>query len=364
METLFKVENISKTYGRTVTLKNINFSVKKGEIYCLLGPSGCGKSTLLRIISGLEYPDKGKVYLNQMDITPLTPQERPINIMFQNYALFPHMNVYENIAYGLKRKDLSDDKISEKVFSLLKLLKLEQFMQRMPQSLSGGQKQRTALARSLAREPVILLLDEPMSALDKKLREETQHELKSLQKKLGITIIFVTHDHEEAITLADKIAILNHGEIVQEDKPQRLYNYPKNIFVADFFGDANLFSGKIYKKDKNNIFYNKNLQFIFTLKYKKIKKNIGDKLIISILPEEINLVFKKNYKSDCNYIPVKLVNIFFKKNFWNVIVKIKNYKEKIRVFISSKEKNKLDFSKKQTLYLEFKKSSGIMLNED
>ena len=129
METLFKVENISKTYGRTVTLKNINFSVEKGEIYCLLGPSGCGKSTLLRIISGLEYPDKGKVYLNQMDITTLTPQERPINIMFQNYALFPHMNVYENIAYGLKRKDLSDDKISEKVFSLLKLLKLEQFMQ-------------------------------------------------------------------------------------------------------------------------------------------------------------------------------------------------------------------------------------------
>ncbi len=363
MKPLLEVKNVSKSYHGISSLENISFAINKSEIFCILGPSGCGKTTLLRILAGLEYPDKGDVFLNNKNITTLKPQERPLNIMFQNYLLFPHMNVFENIAYGLRRNGIDKEEIQKKVFALLKLVKLESFVDRMPSTLSGGQKQRTALARSLAREPLVLLLDEPMAALDRKLREETQAELISLQNKLGTTFIFVTHDHEEAMYMADTIAILNNGKIIQQDKPQDLYNFPKNKFVAEFFGDANLFSGLIYKIDGNRIYFDEENKLIYQSNYKRLDKKVGDKLVISILPEKLKLEKNSDTCSDFNCISVLYENIVFKKNYWNVIVKTKNSKL-IKVTVSSKEQGFKNLSKNSKLFLKFKQSCGIVLNEN
>ena len=245
-EISLELKNIKKSFqeGEDV-LESICLTAKKGEFVTLLGSSGCGKTTTLRIIAGLEQPDSGQVFLNGKDVTSLEPNQRNVNTVFQNYALFPHMNVADNIGYGLKLKKTPKAEISRRVKEMLELVQLSGFEKRKPSELSGGQRQRVASARALVNNPEVLLLDEPLGALDLQLRRAMQHELKRLQKKLGITFIYITHDQEEAINMSDTIAVMNHGRFEQIGTPDEIYNHPKTSYVATFVGNANILTGVV-----------------------------------------------------------------------------------------------------------------------
>lgn len=249
-EISLELKNIKKSFqeGEDV-LESICLTAKKGEFVTLLGSSGCGKTTTLRIIAGLEQPDSGQVFLDGKDVTSLEPNQRNVNTVFQNYALFPHMNVADNIGYGLKLKKTSKAEISRRVKEMLELVQLPGFERRKPSELSGGQRQRVAIARALVNNPEVLLLDEPLGALDLQLRRAMQHELKRLQKKLGITFIYITHDQEEAINMSDTIAVMNHGRFEQIGTPDEIYNHPKTSYVAMFVGNANILTGVVESVD-------------------------------------------------------------------------------------------------------------------
>ena len=242
-QNIIEIQNVSKVYGENTVLDNLSLNIRKNEFLTLLGPSGCGKTTTLKIIAGFETADSGKVIFDGNNISNLPPYKRQLNTVFQKYALFPHMNIYENIAFGLRIKKLPKDEIDRKVKEMLKLVALEGYENRKIDSLSGGQQQRIAIARALVNEPKVLLLDEPLGALDLKLRQEMQIELKRMQQKLGITFIFVTHDQEEALSMSDTIIVMNKGKIQQMGTPEDIYNEPKNSFVAKFIGESNIFDG-------------------------------------------------------------------------------------------------------------------------
>jgi putrescine transport system ATP-binding protein len=240
-----RFENITKRFGDFTAVNNVSLKVYKGEIFCLLGGSGCGKSTLLRMMAGFEVPTSGQIFLDGQDMADIPPYERPVNMMFQSYALFPHMTVERNIAFGLEQEKLPRTEIASRVSDILDIVRLKQFAARKPHQLSGGQRQRVALARALVKRPKLLLLDEPLGALDKKLREHTQFELINIQEQLGVTFIVVTHDQEEAMTLASRIGVMNRGEIVQVGTPTEIYEFPTSKFVADFIGSVNMFEGQL-----------------------------------------------------------------------------------------------------------------------
>jgi putrescine transport system ATP-binding protein len=244
-----QVDRVTKSFGDFKAVDDVSLKIYKGEIFCLLGASGCGKTTLLRMLGGFEIPSSGCIFIDGEDMTGVPPYERPVNMMFQSYALFPHMTVEQNVAFGLKQDRVSKAEIADRVATMLDLVKLGSFAKRRPHQLSGGQKQRVALARSLVKRPKLLLLDEPLGALDKKLREHTQFELISLQDKLGVTFVVVTHDQEEAMTLASRIGVMNHGEIVQAGTPSEIYEFPSSKFVADFVGSVNIFEGKLIEDE-------------------------------------------------------------------------------------------------------------------
>ncbi len=250
---LITLENISKTYGDNVVLDDLNLYIRENEFVTLLGPSGCGKTTTLRIIGGFETPDKGKVIFEGKDISKLAPNERQLNTVFQKYALFTHMTIAENIAFGLRIKKKSKAYINDKIKYALKLVNLDGFEHRMPDSLSGGQQQRIAIARAIVNEPKVLLLDEPLGALDLKLRQDMQYELIRLKNELGITFVYVTHDQEEALTMSDTIVVMNQGYIQQIGTPEDIYNEPKNAFVADFIGDSNIIPSTMVEDKLVNI---------------------------------------------------------------------------------------------------------------
>src|ERR1700761_1501179 len=244
-----EIEHVSKSFDDFTAVKDVSLKIYKGEVFCLLGASGCGKTTLLRMLGGFETPTSGRIFIDGEDMTGVPPYERPVNMMFQSYALFPHMTVEQNVAFGLKQDRIAKTEIRDRVAGMLDLVKLSPFAKRKPQQLSGGQRQRVALARSLVKRPKLLLLDEPLGALDKKLREHTQFELMSLQDQLGVTFIVVTHDQEEAMTLASRIGVMNHGEIIQAGTPSEIYEFPNSRFVADFVGSVNLFEGKLIEDE-------------------------------------------------------------------------------------------------------------------
>jgi len=238
-------EKLVKRFDEAVAVDEVNLSIKQGEIFALLGSSGCGKSTLLRMLAGFEKPTSGRILLSGQDVAPLAPYERPFNMMFQSYALFPHLDIWENVAFGLKREGCAKDELKTRVGQMLDLVQLAPYAKRKPHQLSGGQQQRVALARSLAKKPKVLLLDEPLGALDKKLREQTQFELVNIIEKVGVTCVMVTHDQEEAMTMASRIAVMSKGRVLQVGSPQEVYEFPSNRFVADFIGSVNLFDGKL-----------------------------------------------------------------------------------------------------------------------
>ena len=238
-------EKLVKRFDEAVAVDEVSLSIGKGEIFALLGSSGCGKSTLLRMLAGFEKPTSGRILLGGQDVANMPPYDRPVNMMFQSYALFPHLNIWENVAFGLKREGLPKAEIAQRTDAMLALVQLTPYAQRKPHQLSGGQQQRVALARSLAKKPKLLLLDEPLGALDKKLREQTQFELVNIIESVGVTVVMVTHDQEEAMTMASRIAIMSKGRVLQVGTPEEIYEHPRNKFVADFIGNVNLFAGKL-----------------------------------------------------------------------------------------------------------------------
>lgn len=293
-EKIIELINVSKQYDDTTVVENFNLYINKGEFVTFLGPSGCGKTTTLRMIAGFELPTSGKILLNNQDITQIPPHKRPVNTVFQRYALFPHLDVYDNIAFGLKLKRVPNEKkpgkmrkltsaeIDKKVTAALKIVDLEEFEDRDIATLSGGQQQRVAIARAIVNEPEILLLDEPLGALDLKMRKDMQLELKEMHKKLGITFIYVTHDQEEALTMSDTIVVMNDGVIQQIGKPLDIYNEPANAFVADFIGESNIYSGTILSSSTVR-FLNHNFKCV-----DKFEKN--EKVDVVVRPEDVRLV--------------------------------------------------------------------------
>jgi putrescine transport system ATP-binding protein len=248
-----RIEKVTKKFGDFIAVDDVSLDIYKKEIFCLLGASGCGKTTLLRMLAGFERPTTGRIFIDGVDMTTIPPYERPVNMMFQSYAVFPHMTVEQNVAFGLKQEGLAKAEITKRVGDMLELVRLGQFGKRKPHQLSGGQRQRVALARALVKKPKLLLLDEPLAALDKKLREHTQFELINIQETLGVTFIVVTHDQEEAMTLSTRVGLMNHGEIVQVGTPSEMYEYPNSRFVAEFIGSVNTFEGKLTEDEPSYV---------------------------------------------------------------------------------------------------------------
>ncbi len=309
VENIIELKNISKTYGDNTVLDNLNLRIKKNEFLTLLGPSGCGKTTTLKIIAGFEYADKGEVLFEGKNINELPPYKRQVNTVFQKYALFPHMNIYENIAFGLKIKKSPKSEIDKKVKEMLKLVALEGYENRSIDSLSGGQQQRIAIARALVNEPKVLLLDEPLGALDLKLRQEMQTELKRIQQKLGITFIFVTHDQEEALSMSDTIVVMNKGKIQQMGTPEDIYNEPTNSFVARFIGESNIFDGVMLEDYKVEF-----CDRLFDCVDKGFEKN--ENIEIVIRPEDIKMT-----KPEEGMLRGTVISSVFKGVHYELIVK-------------------------------------------
>jgi putrescine transport system ATP-binding protein len=248
-----RIDDVSKKFGDFTAVDDVTLSIYRGEIFCLLGGSGCGKTTLLRMLAGFETPTEGRIFIDGQDMAGVPPYKRPVNMMFQSYALFPHMTVEQNVAFGLKQEGTPKDEIKTRVADMLALVKLQDFAQRKPHQLSGGQRQRVALARSLIKRPKLLLLDEPLGALDKKLREHTQFELVNLQEQLGVTFMVVTHDQEEAMTLSSRIGVMEAGRIVQTGTPKDIYEYPNCKYVAEFIGNINVFQGQMIEDEPDHV---------------------------------------------------------------------------------------------------------------
>lgn len=308
-EDLLRVEGLTKIYDGTVkAVDNVSLTVKKGEIFGLLGGSGCGKSTLLRMLAGFEAPTKGKIYLAGQDITDIPAYQRPINMMFQSYALFPHLSVWENIAFGLKRDGMPKDEMAARVDKMLGLVQLAKYAQRKPHQLSGGQQQRVALARSLAKRPQLLLLDEPLGALDKKLRETTQLELVNIIEEVGVTCVLVTHDQEEAMTMASRIAVMYEGYFQQIGPPDEIYEMPNSRQVADFIGNVNMFEGVVEEDESDHV----TIRCPECMHYvgHGISGNSGMAVGVALRPEKILLSDKKP-ESAYNWCHGEVVEIVY-----------------------------------------------------
>ncbi|MFD2110519.1 ABC transporter ATP-binding protein [Thiorhodococcus fuscus] len=283
-----RIERLTKQFGDVYAVDDISLNIFKGEFFSLLGSSGCGKSTLLRLLAGLEYPTAGKIYIDGVDVTRVPPYSRPVNMMFQSYALFPHMSVEQNIEFGLKQDRLPRKERAERIAEMLDLLKITDLRKRRPNQISGGQRQRVALARSLAKHPKLLLLDEPLGALDKRLRENTQFELVNLQERLGTTFVTVTHDQEEAMTMSTRIAVMEAGQIMQVDTPTAIYEFPTCRFVAEFIGSVNLFEGKVMASEGNEILVEAAAGF--TIRMRSYQPHpLGTPVTVAIRPEKMRL---------------------------------------------------------------------------
>ncbi|MFC5419630.1 ABC transporter ATP-binding protein [Bosea eneae] len=286
---LVEFRNVTKRFGTVTAVDRLSLAIHQREFFALLGPSGCGKTTLMRMLAGFEQPDEGEILLDGIDITAVPPHQRPVNMMFQSYALFPHLSVGDNIAYGLKREGLPKDEIAARVEAMLGRVRLKGMEKRRPDQLSGGQRQRVALARALIKQPKLLLLDEPLGALDKKLREETQYELMDLQADLGLTFMVVTHDQDEAMTMADRMAVMDHGRLLQIAPPDLIYEAPASRFVAEFVGDINLIEGRVTAVSGDLVTLESGPAGVIELDEDAPSCRPGDPLTVGLRPEKIAL---------------------------------------------------------------------------
>jgi len=295
-----QIRGLTKKFGEITAVDNIDLDIYQGELFCLLGGSGCGKSTLLRMLAGFEFPESGTISIDGIDMSQVPAYERPTNMMFQSYALFPHMTVGENIAFGLQQDKISKTEISDRVIDILKLVELEGYIKRRPQQLSGGQMQRVALARALVKKPKLLLLDEPLAALDKKLRKQTQFELANIQEQVGVTFIVVTHDQEEAMTLSSRMAVMDMGKFKQIGTPTEIYEFPESRFVADFIGSANIFEGKVINSKAGHVTVSTDVGELIVNFGQSVSE--GKNIWIGIRPEKIHLSKTITKKKDGNHI--------------------------------------------------------------
>lgn len=358
--TILSLRDVAKTFADQQALFPTSLDVQNGEFLTLLGPSGCGKTTLLRLISGFETPDQGRILLNDKDITNQAPEERHINMVFQNYALFPHMNVFQNVAFGLECQGLPKSEIEPRVIDALTRVKLEHLRDRSPSQLSGGQQQRVAIARALVKEPAVLLLDEPLSALDYVLRKEMRIELKALQRRLGLTFILVTHDQEEALTLSDRVVVMNAGRIEQIGSPRDVYEEPKNLFVTKFIGEANIFEATVLEANSEKLTVNLlNNQFIL-----KNTKNFqaGDQVKIVIRPEDISAWNKKEIDNDTKgLIQGRVAEVIYKGSTVDLVVILENDQRVYTTAFFDEDDEKLDYGRGEEVYLDWKIGWEVIL---
>lgn len=348
------MDNIVKKFSSVVAVDNISVEVFAGEFFSILGPSGCGKTSLLRLIAGLEKPDSGSIYLNGNLINFIPPYRRDVNMVFQNYALFPHMNVHENISFGLKLRGMKKDRIDDKVSAILDTVGLPGLGTRKPRQLSGGQQQRVALARALVNEPSVLLLDEPLGALDLKLRKQMQMELKSLQKKLGITFIYVTHDQEEALTMSDRIAIMKTGKLEQLGTPSEVYEHPESEFVANFIGMSNLFSGSLTNGNDSVLLLK--TQDGLEIKATNSNTDYPEQATVMVRPEKIRITTHKPEKSDNSFYG-EIEDMVYMGTFVQFIMNLNGRK----LVVLEKNYDKMRFSLNQKVFASWDITSTVIM---
>ncbi len=364
-ECYLRIENVTKRFGDFVAVNNVSLKIYKGEIFCLLGGSGSGKSTLLRMLAGFEQTSGGSILLEGQNLAGVPPYERPINMMFQSYALFPHMTVEKNIAFGLEQeKGLSKSEIAKRVSDILEIVKLGQFAARRPHQLSGGQRQRVALARALVKRPKLLLLDEPLGALDKKLREATQFELINIQEQLGVTFIVVTHDQEEAMTLASRIGVMNRGEIVQIGTPTEIYEFPQTKFVADFIGSVNMFQGQLVEDLPDRVrIQSDELGGIVYVDH-GISSAPGATVWVAIRPEKINILRAQPAETGENCVKGVVKEIAYMGDVSIYLVKIESGKT-VRVTLPNVERLSDDerILWDETVWLTWHPSSPVVVTQ-
>lgn len=326
MDNIIELRNLAKTYNRQTILKDLNLDIKQGEFLTLLGPSGCGKTTILRLISGFETPSDGAIWINGQNVVGTPPHLRHVNTVFQSYALFPHMTIFDNVAFGLQCKKLSAKEIEPRVQEALSLVKLSDFANRKPSELSGGQQQRVALARAVVNRPLVLLLDEPLSALDYRLRKTMQIELKQLQRQLGITFIFVTHDQEEALSMSDRVVVLHQGDIQQIGTPREVYEAPRNLTVARFIGEVNIFNTTIENSDENTFTVNLMGRERLLKRLPSHPFKNGDPIHLLIRPEDIRVWAQSEITDPNAMLPGKVEEVIYKGTTVDLIVRVNDTK--------------------------------------
>ena len=363
-QNIIELVGISKSFGGYQVLHDTNLAIRNGEFITLLGPSGCGKTTLLRLISGLDLPDSGRVFINGQDVTEAPPEKRHLNMVFQNYALFPHMTVYDNVAFGLRCKRVGETEIKERVSDMLSVVKLGHLHDRKPSQLSGGQQQRVAIARAVVNEPIVLLLDEPLSALDYNLRKNMQLELKQLQRRLGITFIFVTHDQEEALSMSDRVAVMNEGYIEQIGTPRDVYEDPENIYVANFIGEATVFNSEILSRDGKLVelkIENKRFSLI-----DKKKFELNQKVQVVIRPEDINVWgdSELNEQDKLRMLPGTVKQVIYKGSTVDLIVCLASGKKILATEFFDEDDETLDYHTEEKVWIDWTPGWEVILPDE
>lgn len=356
---LIQFKNVTKTFGDFTAIDDLSIDIFEREFFALLGPSGCGKTTLMRMLAGFEAPSSGTIYLGGQDISPIPPNKRAVNMMFQSYALFPHLSIWENIAFGLKREGQSKEVVAQRVDEMLRLTRLTKFARRKPHQISGGQRQRVALARSLAKAPKLLLLDEPLGALDKKLRQDTQFELMDIQEKTGTTFVIVTHDQEEAMTVASRVAVMDEGRMIQVDTPDKIYEAPNSVYVADFIGDVNIIEGTAKQNgDVVDITFAEGQPVIQGTTDKLFAS--GERIAFAIRPEKVSISAEKP-EDAANALQGKILDIAYLGNISTYHVELPNGQIIKSQIANTRRISRRTFTWEDTVWISFTKTAGILL---
>ena len=359
---LIRFQNVTKRFGTFTAIDNLTLDIYRREFFALLGPSGCGKTTMMRMLAGFETPTEGTILIDGVDVGPIPPNKRAVNMMFQSYALFPHLTVEDNIAFGLRRDKTDRSSIADRVTEMLRLTRLEKFAKRKPHQISGGQRQRVALARSLAKAPKLLLLDEPLGALDRKLREQTQFELVDIQEKTGTTFVIVTHDQEEAMTVASRVAVMDHGKVIQVDTPAGIYETPNSVYVADFIGDVNIIRGKAHPADGGliRIHYAEGAEPILATPTQPVAA--GQDVAFAIRPEKIVVAWEPDH-SRANHARGKIIDIAYLGNISTYHLELPSGQKVSAQMTNARRLARRDFTWDDEVWLSWSDTAGVVLQD-